>query len=97
MHERVDSVDRRIAAAVVELQGQIRQQFPEAMFDVVQGDDPDGCYIWASLDTDDPDAVLDIVVDRLIALQVDERIPVHVIPIRSRERVRAALEDVTTV
>jgi hypothetical protein len=97
MHERVDSVDQRIAAAVVELQGLIRQQYPEATFDVVQGEDPDGCYIWASVDTDDPDAALDSVVDRLLTLQVDERISVHVIPIRSRERGRATLEDATTV
>jgi len=30
--------------------------------------------------------VLDVVIDRLLELQVDEGIPVHVIPIRPPER-----------
>ena len=96
MNEHVDMVDQQIAAAVVELQGMIRQQYPDAMFDVVQGQDPDGCYVWTSVDTDDPDAVLDVVVDRLLTLQIEERVPVYVIPIRTPERLRAVLEGFAT-
>ena len=88
--------DQRIAAAVVELQGMIRQHYPEAVFDVVRGQDPDGCYVWTSVDTDDPAAVLDVVVHPLLTLQIEERVPVYVIPIRTPERLRAALEGFAT-
>ena len=75
----------RLRAAVSELQHMITKQYPEASFDVVQGDDPEGTYIWTAVDRDDPDSVLDVVIDRMLELQVEEQVPVHVIPIRTLE------------
>ena len=90
-HAHAESVDARVARAAVELQRLIKRQHPSATFDVRPGEDPDGTYIWTIVDTDDPDTVLDCVVDRLLELQIDEELPVHVIPIRTPERVNADL------
>jgi hypothetical protein len=42
-----------------------------------------------TVDVDDADAVLDIVIDRVMELQIEEGLPVHVIPLRTPERVAA--------
>jgi hypothetical protein len=72
MHAQADTFDARIARAVAELQNRIKHEHPAATFDVAHGEDPDGTYIWTAVDMDDPDAVLDSVVDRLLELQIDE-------------------------
>ncbi len=79
----------RIDQAVSLLQAMILERYPTATFEVLPGDDPKGTYVWATVDVDDPDQVLDVVLDRLLDLQVEERLPVHVIPIRTPERVQA--------
>jgi len=35
--------------------------------------------------------ILDTVIDRVIELQVDEQLPIHVVPIRTPERVVAVI------
>lgn len=84
--ERVNIDDPRIQTAVHELQGMITRRYPDARFDVVRGDDPDGVYVWTEVDLDDPDPVIDIVLERMLELQEDERLPVYVIPVRTAER-----------
>jgi hypothetical protein len=74
-HAHADTLDARIAQAVVELQERIKLDHPTATFDVEPGEDPDGTYIWTAVDTDDPDAVLDSVVERLLELQIDGGFP----------------------
>jgi hypothetical protein len=83
---RVDTPDPRIEHAIDELESLITQRFPEARFNVEQGEDPEGTYIWTTVDTDDPDTVLDSIVDRLLEMQIDEGLSVHVIPVRTLER-----------
>jgi hypothetical protein len=51
------------------------------------GDDPSGVYVLATVDVDDTDEVFDLVVDRLVDLQVDEGVPVYVLPLRPLHRV----------
>ena len=41
------------------------------------------------VDIDDPDEVADLVMDRMLQFQLDEDIPIYVIPIRTPERVAA--------
>src|SRR3546814_1184299 len=43
----------------------------------------------ATVDVEDQDAVLDVVVDRMMELQIDEGLPIFVIPVRTAERVAA--------
>jgi hypothetical protein len=84
--------DPRIDQAVAELQGLIRERYPSATFDVVAGDDPEGTYVWTTVDVEDTNQVLDVVIDRLLELQVEDRVPVHVIPIRTPERILATVQ-----
>jgi hypothetical protein len=44
----------------------------------------------AVADVNDPDEVGDLVVERVVALHVEEGIPLHVIPLRTPERERVA-------
>jgi hypothetical protein len=83
--------DPRVDAAIAELQALIRAQFPETTFSVGPGEDPVGMYITATSDVDDLDEVIDVVVERLLEMQVDEGLPVYVIPVHPIERVYAEL------
>jgi hypothetical protein len=82
--------DPKLASAVGELTGLIRARHPGTTFSLAAGDDPEGLYLTATVDVDDPDTVVDTVIDRLLTLQVDEGLPLYVIPIRTPER-RAAI------
>jgi hypothetical protein len=80
--------DPRVQDAVRELQQMLLQRYPDATFEVTPGpDDPESVHLIATIDGADSDAVLDLVIDRLLELQVEERLPVHVIPVRPSERV----------
>jgi hypothetical protein len=91
--ERINQNDPRIQSAVEELQGMIRGRFPQAVFTVSRGEDPDGVYLDAIVDIDDPDAVMDLVIERLFQLRVDEGLPVHVLAQRPVERSLEALRS----
>ncbi len=92
--EQSPSLDRRTRQAISELQGAIARRYPTASFEVSRAtDDPASIHLVAVVDVDDPDEVADLVVDRVVELQVDERIPIHVIPLRTPERVTAAREE----
>ncbi len=82
--------DPRIERAVAELQAMIVARYPEATFAVWQGEDPIGTYLTATVDVPDTDVVTDLIIDRLIAMQVDEELPVYVIPVRPIARIQAA-------
>lgn len=83
--------DPRIDAAVVELQQLILDRYPDATFTVGPGEDPPGVYITATVDVDDLDEVFDVVVERLLDMQVEERLPVYVLVVHPIERVFAEL------
>ena len=90
---RSEKLDPRIRDALDELKRMILQRYPEATFEVSRGDDePESIHLTTTVDVDDPDEVMDLVVDRLLELQVEEGLPVHVIPIRPVERVLAEME-----
>jgi len=56
----MNPADPRIRRAVSELEGLIRERFPSARFVVSRGEDPDGIYLDAIVDLDDPDPVMDV-------------------------------------
>ena len=52
-------------------------------------------FVTAVVDVDDPDEVVDRFIDRLVTLQVEDSLPLHVIPVRTparREKLLAALK-----
>ncbi len=87
----------RMDEAVRELQGLISASFPDATFAVEEGSDPEGVYVVATVDVPDTDEVVAAVGDRLVAMQVDEGIPVYVTPLRPIARVVAQLRERETV
>jgi len=82
--------ETRLTAAIAELEAMILLRYPTATFAVSHGDDPEGVYLVATVDVDDPDDVTDLVIDRMLTMQIEEQLPVYVVPIRTASR-RAAL------
>ena len=83
----------RMKEAILELKGLIIARFPQAAFVVEEGFDPEGGYLITSVDIADTDEVIAFIGDRLVALQVDEGLPVYVTPLRPIERVVAELRN----
>ena len=89
----IADLDERTRRAIQELEGVIAAQYPKTTFEITCApDDPRSIHLLAVADIDDPYELGDLVVDRVVALQVDEGIPLHVIPLRTPERVQAALD-----
>ena len=89
-YEPVQGLDRGTQQAITELEGLIQNRYPEAIFVVSQGEDPAGIYLTATVDVEDTDLVLDMVVDRLLHLQVEEQLPIYVVPVRPLRRAEQA-------
>lgn len=91
--EHAERLDPRVQRALDELRSTIQERYPTAGFSVSRGhDEPENIHLIATVDLEDPDEVGDLVSDRLIELQVEERIPVYVIPVRTPERILAELQ-----
>ncbi|GEM_PF-450010 len=89
--EYLTNLDPRIEQAIEELKGMLLQEYPDATFEIASGqDDPEAIHLITAVDVDNLNSVLDVVIDRVVTLQVEEGIPVYVIPVRPLER---ALED----
>jgi hypothetical protein len=77
--------------AIAEMKERISKRFPTTTYEMYQGEDPVGIYLIAIVDTDDLEEVMDLFISRLVDLQVDEGLPLFVIPERTPER-NAAIE-----
>lgn len=86
-----DERDPRIQAALAELREMILRRYPAATFTVTHGEDPEGIYLKPIVDVEDLDEVADVFTDRLIDMQVEEGLPIYVVPVWPIERVRAHL------
>jgi hypothetical protein len=79
--------DPRIPEAVAHISALIRRAFPDAVLEDFIGEDPEGVYVRVTVDLDDPDEVLDAIVDDLYEIQVEQFLPVYVIPVQPLERI----------
>jgi len=84
-------------AAMDELEALISSRYPTASYQRSHGEDPEGQYLTATVDIDDTDDVVDLVINRLLEMQIEEGLPVYVIPIRPIQRVLPALRDRSSV
>ena len=73
--------DPRLAAALEELEQLIQERYPTATFTTFRGEDPEGIYLRITVDLDDPDAVVDHVLDELYDVQVERDLPVYVVAV----------------
>jgi hypothetical protein len=88
--ERLSELSPRLQAAVDELQTLIQHRYPQATFSVSRAqDDPAIVHLNTEVDVADTEEVVDLVIGRMIELQVDEGLPVYVIPTRPLERILA--------
>jgi hypothetical protein len=86
-----DQTTNRMEEALDELRQLIKERYPEARFSVAAGpEDPQEVHLVATVDLDDPDEVLDVVMERMLQFQLDEELPVYVSPRRTPQR-RAAV------
>lgn len=89
--------DPRIQSALDELRSMILKRFPEATFEVGLHPDLDGIWLVAIADVDDLDEVTDVVISRVVDMQVDEGLPVYVVGGWPPERLRAYLRERRTL
>jgi hypothetical protein len=83
-------LDEKTAHAVSELEGIITKNYPSTTFAVARGiDEPHSINVLATVDVDDPDEVLEKVLDRVVELNVEEGVPVHVVALQTPERIAA--------
>lgn len=76
----------RMSAAVEEIEQLILRHYPEATFDIGEGEDPVGIHLIATVDLEDLGEVRDLYRDRIVDMQVDEGLPLYVISVRPIER-----------
>ena len=92
--DRPVRLEGRMQDAISELQATIGQRYPGASLSLSHPEDePTSVELTAIVDVEDPDEVLDTVIERVIEFQVDEQFPIHVVPIRTPARVAAALDE----
>lgn len=85
--------DERTQTALDDLEGIIRRRYPMASFNVARGDDPEGIYLRATVDLDDVEEIVDQeLLDHLFDVQVEQSLPIYVIPLQPVERVLAEME-----
>jgi hypothetical protein len=83
----------RLDDAIAEMQELILAHYPDATFEIALGEDPEGTYMTVTVDVEDTDEVVDVVVARNLDMQVEEGIPLYVIPVRPIERIMADLHN----
>jgi hypothetical protein len=82
-----------IEAAPEEARALILRRFPEASFTVAHGDDANGTHFIPIVDVDNLGEVTAVGLGRVLDLQVEEELPMYVIPDQPLERVLARLRD----
>ena len=86
---RADRDENCLETVILEFQNLIEQHYPHARFEVKSGDDPVGTYLIVTVDVEDPDEVVDVYAEKLLALQVDEGLPFYIIPVRPLPHAKA--------
>ncbi len=94
--EQSPLTDPKMQAAIAELQNLILDHYPTATFTVGAAEDPEGIYMRAVMDIDDTDDVIALILDRLVDLQVQDELPLYVVPVRTPERIAAYKERLQT-
>src|SRR5829696_3181689 len=91
--EHLQASNPQISRALNELADLVRSGYPEATFQVAPAeDDPAIIHLLTRVDVDDPEEVADLVMDRMLEMQLDEGLPIYLIPLRTPARIAALRE-----
>lgn len=71
-----------------EIKQLVHEKFPDAEFRVGKGPEP-GTYLYATVDVADTDEVRNVVLERIVDIQVDEGLDLYFLPLRPPEKVLA--------
>ncbi|MGH2583503.1 MAG: hypothetical protein ACRDJE_01165 [Dehalococcoidia bacterium] len=86
-------LDPRVQRALSELRGLIAAHYPTATFDIFHRDDPEGVRLRATVDVEDTDEVMDLLMEKLYQVQVEQELPVYVVTAQPLERVGEQLHN----
>ncbi|MCL4544835.1 MAG: hypothetical protein M1118_09625 [Chloroflexi bacterium] len=90
--EHASKITPRMQSALTELEGMIREHYPTAQFRINPSqDDPEIIHLTTTVDVEDTEDVLNLVIDRMMEMQIEEGLPIFVIPVRPRERILAQI------
>ena len=90
-HE-VPLIGPEMQGAIDELKAIILAHYPETAFRVTPSpEERDAVHLKAIVDVDDTDEVVDLVIDRMMEMQIDDGLPIYVVPVRTPERRAAAV------
>jgi hypothetical protein len=80
-------------AAIDEMRTIISRSHPEATYETYL--DLEGASVWlrAVVDVDDTDDVVDLYIKRLLDLQSEEGVRLHVLPVRTPERIERDFQE----
>jgi hypothetical protein len=68
--------------ASTELESLIRKAYPDASVSRLWLDDPEGMHLRVVVAADDPEDVFNLVCDRLLRFQIEEELPLYLVPLR---------------
>lgn len=91
--ERTRKLDERTQCAIDEIKGLIRSRYPDATFNINESEDPEGVYLWVTIDVNDAEEATDLYVNRLLDTQIDEGLDLYVIPLETPERSAKHVRD----
>lgn len=92
--ERNQTLNPAIQRALSELKSIIHQHYPAARFEVEHGHDhPESIHLITVVDLEDTDPVFELVLERMMEYQIEEELPIYVIPVRTPERVRMMRDE----
>lgn len=80
-----------MASAIKEIQHLISSYYPTTTYTIYEWDDPEGIFVEATVDTEDLVAVKDLFRERLLDWQVEDLLPLFVVPKRTPEKHAALL------
>jgi hypothetical protein len=81
-----NNLSPQMMEAIEELKEIILKEYPEATFNVTEGEDAGSVHLCPTIDVIETDAILDLVMDRVLAFQEEKGLDIHVIPLRTRQR-----------
>jgi hypothetical protein len=91
MLEELFPLNPRMKEAIEEMKAVILGRYPGTTFTLYEGEEPQGIYLIATVDREDMGEVADLFIDREVELQVEENLPLFVIPVPTAERNAAVL------